>query len=665
MPLRLRLKSKTNIAITLLIIGVATILSMFFTRKVKDIIDSSLRQRGMTLASTLAYNAEYGVLTNNEKALLNLIEGVMKQSDVVYCYITNEKSEIIAQKGLDGFIASSSEFLDIENDLLKRSDVVKFSDSRGGDFYDLVFPVFTEEFEFSTDETSLFSENDLSILLPTDRKGHGSIKQIGSIHLGLSLKGMKQLTQHSQEIAIIITLSIIVVSIIFSTFVTGIAIRPITKLAELSHRVADGDLSVKVDVATHDEIGELAASFNKMIGDLKKSRDELIHAKEYTDNIIRSMVDLLVVVGPKGRIRMVNPALLNQLGFNERELLGKDIDSIFDIQGRDSGKPRSNITRALLRRGFISDYEMEYRKKDGDVVPVLFSGAVMRDSKGGFEGIVGIAKDITERKQAQLIIEDKNKELEEANKQLIAKEKLERMNRELQAKYDVQREFSSTISHELRSPLASIKLALDIVLSGTTGELSDNQKDFLTKAKVSVDRLKRLINEILDLSKLESGKITLKKEKNNINNIIQEVVEIQAPVAEDKNLYLRMDLDKNISELEFDSDKIIQVLNNIVVNSLKFTDDGGVTVETKHFKDEGYLRIAVRDTGEGIKEDDMKKLFQKFQQLGDPATRKTGGTGLGLAICKEIIEQHGGKIWAESEFQKGSTFYFTLLLGNG
>ncbi|MEI6438324.1 MAG: hybrid sensor histidine kinase/response regulator [Candidatus Omnitrophota bacterium] len=251
-----------------------------------------------------------------------------------------------------------------------------------------------------------------------------------------------------------------------------------------------------------------------------------------------------------------------------------------------------------------------------------------------------------------------NKMLYEASE---AKTKeLEVLNNKLLSMYEVQKSFTSTVSHELRTPLASIKMAVDIVISGTAGALNDNQKKFLLKAKDNVDRLNRLINDILDLTKLEAGRMSLKLEKGDINSVIAEVVEIQAGVAAAKGLTLKVEPGAAVPAVTYDKDRLIQVLSNLISNALKFTDKGGITVVTNLVPGGNEVRIGIRDTGVGIPPEHFDKLFKKFQQLGNAGERKTGGTGLGLAICHEIVSRHGGRIWVESIYGKGSCFYFTL-----
>jgi signal transduction histidine kinase len=236
----------------------------------------------------------------------------------------------------------------------------------------------------------------------------------------------------------------------------------------------------------------------------------------------------------------------------------------------------------------------------------------------------------------------------------------EQTNQKLKTMYEVQREFTSTVSHELRTPLASIKTAIDLVVKKTLGNINKEQEEVLWRAKKNVDRLKRLIDDILDLTKMESGKLQMSFIQNDIHLSIQEVVEAQRDVAKSRNLYLKTALDPHIPRVPFDADRIVQVLNNLVGNAIKFTKQGGITIKTINNFKEGFIAVKVIDTGKGIAEDDLPKLFRKFHQIESAEENEEGGTGLGLAICKEIIARHGGEIWVESELDKGTEFNFIL-----
>ncbi|MDP8299417.1 MAG: ATP-binding protein, partial [Candidatus Tantalella remota] len=220
-------------------------------------------------------------------------------------------------------------------------------------------------------------------------------------------------------------------------------------------------------------------------------------------------------------------------------------------------------------------------------------------------------------------------------------------------------DFTSMVSHELRTPLTSIREGVAIVLDGSAGEINEEQAEFLGAAKRNVDRLARLINDVLDFSKLEAGKMPLRMKASDIKETVKEVVSAQQVNARGKQIDLTMSVEGDIPEIKFDKDRIIQVVANLISNALKFTPREG-NVNVWLFMRETAVCVSVNDTGLGIKEDDVPKLFQEFRQLDNKDERKTGGTGLGLAISKKIIKQHGGDIWVESELGKGSKFMFSL-----
>lgn len=250
---------------------------------------------------------------------------------------------------------------------------------------------------------------------------------------------------------------------------------------------------------------------------------------------------------------------------------------------------------------------------------------VKRALIGGQYRLLYIARDITERKQ---LLEQKEK-------------------------------FMNMVSHELRTPLGVIKESIALVYDGKVGSMDKEEKEILDVGKKNVDRLTRLINDVLDLEKMDSGMMKLKLDENDINKSIKEVHKAMASLAAKKGIRFVIELDNNLPRVKFDKDKILQVLINLIGNAIKFTEEGNVTITST--QGNNFIRVSVEDTGPGIKEEDLPKLFQRFSQL----KRKPGGTGLGLAICREIIDMHKGKVEAESESGKGATFYFTLPILDG
>ncbi|MDP2923324.1 MAG: ATP-binding protein [Candidatus Omnitrophota bacterium] len=421
-----------------------------------------------------------------------------------------------------------------------------------------------------------------------------------------------------------IEVSIIIFGFFASFFLSKLITRNLSKLRKGTQEIASGNFEAHIDVTSTDEIGQLANSFNVMAEELRKTTV----SKEYVDNIIRSMAETLVVVNPDFEIRNVNKATCELLGYTEEELINKPIKTIFSIEGTLLGEVEFEN---LIKEAKLMNCELNYLSKNAKKIPVLLSTSVMKDKYGNTICIIFTATDITEHK----IVQDKLKVAMEAKSK-----------------------FTSMVSHELRTPLAAIKTGVKLVLDGLAGGVNAEQKDFLTIVRNNVDRLDRLINNVLDLQKLESGRVELNIKENDINEIIEEIYAAMHLLVEGRGLKFILRLENNLPKPQFDKDAIAQVLTNLINNAVKFTEAGDITVNT--WQDDKFVHVAVQDTGSGIKNEDIHRLFHAFEQLERKKGKKTEGTGLGLVICKEIIEKHGGRIWAESEFGKGSTFHFTL-----
>jgi len=243
--------------------------------------------------------------------------------------------------------------------------------------------------------------------------------------------------------------------------------------------------------------------------------------------------------------------------------------------------------------------------------------------------------------------QEKSRQLESAN------EKLRELDR-------LKSEFVANVSHELRTPLTAIKGAADLLLREVPGPLNEKQSHYLSRVRSNTQHLTGLINDLLDLSKIEGGKIELQAERVSLAGLIHEVVETLRPIAAEKSIALETPLPQASMLVWADRDKITQVLTNLVGNAIKFTPPNGrVTVASASHDTEG-VRVSVSDTGPGTAEGERDRIFDKFYQVAVNGGPKPKGTGLGLAISKSLVELHGGKIWVESEPARGSTFYFTL-----
>ena len=301
---------------------------------------------------------------------------------------------------------------------------------------------------------------------------------------------------------------------------------------------------------------------------------------------------------------------------------------LLETWGCEEGQrlPHSKLVEKVLSSGEAITCELESTSNQ------VFSVTLAPVVKAGYVNVYGL--DITELR--------------------LSKEYLKQVREQA----EVKSQFVSTVSHELRTPLTTMKEGVNIVLDGIAGEINDKQRHFLDIIRRNLDRLARFINDVLDFQKLEAGKMEVDMRSNNMNEVVEEIIETMSCPANEKGLDLIAKLDETMPAVNFDRDRIIQVLINLVGNAIKFTDTGNITIATA--KADDTVRISVHDTGPGIKKENLPRLFHEFEQLSDTNERKTGGSGLGLAISRRIIEKHNGKIWAESESGKGTSFYFEL-----
>jgi signal transduction histidine kinase/GGDEF domain-containing protein len=318
--------------------------------------------------------------------------------------------------------------------------------------------------------------------------------------------------------------------------------------------------------------------------------------------------------------------------------------------------------RSAMERVMAGDWDYKVDVKTGDEIEqfaITFSDMIA-DIKGKQIELQGFSNGLEAK------VEERTKELGAAQEAALniledlqaSKEAIERTNIELMKLDELKSEFISTVSHELRTPLSIIKEGISLVLDKIPGDVNEKQARILDISKSNIDRLARIIDNLLDISKIEAGKVELKRRLISISEIVRHAASSFEPKIREKGLEMRLDIDKVSGSVWVDADRITQVLTNLIGNAVKFTDSGHVDISCKD-KDDG-VACAVSDTGVGISKEDMPKLFDKFQQFGRTAGSGDKGTGLGLSIAKNIIDMHNGAIWAESEPGKGARFTFKL-----
>jgi signal transduction histidine kinase len=316
---------------------------------------------------------------------------------------------------------------------------------------------------------------------------------------------------------------------------------------------------------------------------------------------------------------------------------------INDLEDYLKKKPDSKSTQKIVNEGIKSNLTLPLLVKGKPVGVIFFSSRDKnRYSEKDSEYLKLIAGHIAISFEKAIIIE----ELEKANERL----------RELNKMKD---EFVSIVSHDLRSPLTNILLFSDMCLMRNFGELTEKQKEAVQSIQKATQHLTKLINNLLDLAKIEAGKIELHKFKGKIGDAVRESINAMQFNAHEKKIDIRLNLPEAEPEINADWLKIFQVMNNLIGNAIKFTHEGGsVTINVIYSQD--GAEVSVADTGQGIAEDDIPLIFDKYKQVKSKATKGEKGFGLGLAIAKNLIDLHDGRIWVESALGKGTAFYFTI-----
>ncbi|MGM0442400.1 MAG: PAS domain S-box protein [Elusimicrobiota bacterium] len=352
-------------------------------------------------------------------------------------------------------------------------------------------------------------------------------------------------------------------------------------------------------------------------------------------SLFQTAPDPAYVAGKDGTFLEVNEAFIKNSGYGKEELEGKSfLNTVPFLSEKDRQKVVENFKKRM-KGEHLSPYPLKFLTKNGETRNVEVNASPIKKD-GQFIGEIGIARDVTERKQS----EEKRRKLKDA--------------------LDIKSKFTSLVTHELRTPLSVIKESLGIVLEENVGELNDTQIDFLSTAKNNLNRLHRFINDVLTFSKLESGKMALHCSLNDLNVLVSKIMSSYKSLMSEDNLIFKIYLDENLKQIYFDADRIEQVLENLVTNAIKYTDRGYIEAHTGILKAEDEVFVKIKDTGRGIAEGAISKIFSEYEQLEKSGTDQNGSSGLGLTISKEIIEQHGGTLSVQSKKGEGSVFTFTL-----
>jgi two-component system phosphate regulon sensor histidine kinase PhoR len=454
----------------------------------------------------------------------------------------------------------------------------------------------------------------------------------GFARVALPVSQVEAQVARLRRVVLFVALLVVLGAAILAVFIAERIARPVRRLTEVVHRAAAGDLSARLLPTTQDEIGELTRSFNQMAIHLRKTINSLTEQQNQLSAVLDNMADGVLITDAQGSVGLINPAAAKLFGVSERQALGRSFAQV----------ARDHRIIDLWRRC--------YRERKEQVEPIEM------DRHDALLQV--IATPLREDDRACLII-------------------LQDLTR-LRRLETVRRDFISNISHELRTPMAALKALVDTLRDGALEDPPAAQR-FLDRMDVEVDALTQMVQELLQLSRIESGRAPIRMEPVAVADTVIPPVERLRPQAERARLDLILDISSDLPPLLADVDRLQQVVTNVVHNAIKFTPPGGrvelsarrlgiagdgemalraIGLEPGALAPGEWVLIRVEDTGVGIPADDLPRIFERFYKAD--RARSGGGTGLGLSIAKHIVQAHDGHIWAESVEGGGTTLFFAL-----
>jgi PAS domain S-box-containing protein len=441
-----------------------------------------------------------------------------------------------------------------------------------------------------------------------------------------------------------IALAVILVSVgailagILSTRIT----RSLHELAQAADAVADGDYSRTAITRRRDEMGRVGRAFDAMAADVKATLEALRKSEAYYRTIVEVALDCIITIDPTGNVVEFNPAAEKTFGYRKRDVVGRELAEVIvpaaqrDAHRRGLARYVATGESTLIGRRI----ELTAMRSDGTEFPIEL--AISAVPSHGPRMVTAVARDITERKRTEEIGRRAHA-MEEQHHRILETDRLKS-------------EFLANMSHELRTPLNSIIGFADLMHKGKVGQVSPEHEEYLGDILTSGKHLLRLINDVLDLAKVESGKMDFRPEPVDLVTLVNEVRDILRGLAASQGLRVETDVDPEVTAVVIDPARLKQILYNFLSNAIKFTPEGGRVFVRITPEGLEMFRIDVEDTGVGIAAQDLGKLFVEFQQLDAGSAKKHEGTGLGLALIKRLVEAQGGRVEVRSIPGEGSTF---------
>lgn len=715
-----RFRTKVLLSIIPMILALCILFGGMSLYQHNRLLHREFAKQGKALAVNLAASGELGVFSEDERFLNASLRGVTGEEDVAYVFIYNDAGKRL----IGGGRALSQPGPALINDTLSDEIRARILTTRQpvdrtlkgvgtGSFLEFYAPILSTE-------VRLIEEQFFGMPGLAQGPGEDRIRVIGIARVGLSTRNIDAHSIYLIKLWAILSIVFLAAGTLAAYALSRRITQPITRLTESTARMAEGKIDQEIPVDSQDEIGTLATTYNEMAKALKRTLDERTRVATELRDLNRTLEDRIRERTSQLRdlhqlgVSMQEPLPLSErlnlilkgvhevIGFDriiiwlpDREDLSLELAAAIGISSTP-GTVQVSISDEVptLARAYRDRVEIIVEERHGippelqtqppyDTMPALCSRnfvVLPLISRRRSVGVLTADNAVSQKSiapqldllrifasQAAVAIENAQlfQEVKEANRQLA------RASRH-------KSEFLANMSHELRTPLNAILGFTELILDEIYGKVPNQLRESIEDIHTNGRHLLRLINDVLDLSKIEAGQMQLDLGEYSVQSLIDSAISATRSLAAEKRLELVSRVAEDLPPALGDSKRITQILMNLVGNAIKFTPGGGhVSVTAKAVQGSRFeeaqslelgalhtaiefVEIAVADTGIGIPAEELKSIFSEFRQVDSSITREYGGSGLGLSIAKRLVEMHGGSIWAESQIGQGSTFYFRI-----
>lgn len=581
----------------LLIIIALQIIGLYFSNELEDNLKTNFQESIFQRIDLVQYSIREELLKERNETTLTLEQSL---SGILREFSTGDVNEI--------------QVIDNRNRVLATSEVENQSAIGRKSSADIVMKSISAETYLET--IALDSETGKRVWVlatPVLNTVGPNGEVIGAIYIESNIEKVFEQMSDINRIFAVGTAIALAITIILGILIARTITRPILDMRKQAQAMAKGNFSRKVRVYGNDEIGQLAISFNHLTNRLQEATSTTEAERRKLASVLTNMTDGVIATDRKGRVILINEPALHLLNITKELTSNRPIVSVLGLDQNYSFEDLINMNEPL---------NLDFSREDRNYI-LRASFSVIQKETGFVNGLITVLHDITEQEKIEM----------------------------------ERREFVANVSHELRTPLTTMRSYLEALADGAWKD-ENIAPTFLDVTQTETERMIRLVNDLLKLSKMDSRDYKLSKEFVEFNKFFDRIID-RFEMSKSQNVKFIRYIPATSYFVEIDTDKLTQVIDNIISNALKYSPDGG-NIRFGFTVHENMLKVMVSDEGMGIPKENLSRIFDRFYRVDKARSRAMGGTGLGLAIAKEMIEAHGGKIWAESEEGLGTTIFFTL-----